>query len=221
MKRHIAWLVACGVLAGCASEPLPIDAPPAPTANNQANEHSAESAGGAIDGSAGSSEDSSVDAPAAFHFNSGTLEIGDFDPHALGDDIFDPCTEISPEEFAAAGFHNVEPIPEEYAGLAKGLSVCYFSSHPKADSELIANSDASFAVLSERLEILTEYKTEYLPNMFVYQPPGQMELDCYAQVDTERGGIVSSAGIIQMDSSSPDVCEIAVSNLEKLARQFL
>ena len=27
MKRHIAWLMACGVLAGCTSEPSPIDAP--------------------------------------------------------------------------------------------------------------------------------------------------------------------------------------------------
>ena len=221
MKRHIAWLMACGVLAGCASEPSPIDAPPAPTANHQANEHSAEVAGSEVGDSGDSSVESSADAPAAFHFKSGTLEIGDFDPYALGDDIFDPCTEISPEEFAAAGFDNVEPIPEEYAGLAKGLSVCYFNSDPKADSELIANSDASFSVISERLEILTEYESRRLPDMFVYQPPGEKELDCYAQVDTERGGIVSSAGIIQMDSSSPDVCEIAVSNLEKLAKQFL
>ena len=216
MKRHIAWLMACGVLAGCASEPSPIDAPPAPTANDKDHEHSAESAGGAIDGSAGSS----ADAPAAFHFKSGTLEIGDFDPYTLGDDIFDPCTEISPEEFAAAGFHNVAPIPEEYAGLARGISACTFKSHPKVDSELIGNNNASFAEVSGRLEILTEYESPNLPGIFVYQPPGESGLSCYAQLDTKRGAIVTSAGIIEKHSYSPDVCAVAISSLEKLANEF-
>ncbi|WP_141764962.1 DUF3558 family protein [Corynebacterium sp. HMSC034A01] len=220
MKRHIVWLMACGVLAGCASEPSPIDAPPAPTANNQANEHSAESAGGAVGGSSGSSADSSADAPAAFHFKSGTLEIGDFDPFALGDDIFDPCTEISHEEFAAAGFHNVEPIPEEYAGLARGISACTFNSHPQVHSELIGNNNASFAEVSGRLEILAEYESPNLPSIFVYQPPGDSGLSCYAQLDTKRGAIVTSAGIIEKHSYSPDVCAVAVSNLENLAEAF-
>ena len=220
MKRHIAWLVACGVLAGCASEPSPIDAPASPAPSNHANEHSAESAGVAIDRSASSSEDSSVDTPAAFHFESGTLEIGDFDPYALGDDIFDPCTEISPEEFAAAGFHNVEPIPEEYAGLARGLNACSFSSNGKVEVELLANNTAPFSFLSKKVEILTSYRSEVLPEIFVYYPRSDMNLDCYAQIDTERGGIVSSAGVIERHSNSPDICAVAVSNLEKLANGF-
>ena len=220
MKRHIAWLMACGVLAGCASEPSPIDAPPAPTASNQANEHSAEARGDSGD-SGDSAAGSSADAPAAFHFKSGTLEIGDFDPYALGDDIFDPCTEISQEEFAAAGFDNVEPIPEEYAGLARGISACTFNSHPKVDSELIGNNNASFAEVSGRLEILTEYESPNLPGIFVYQPPGESGLSCYAQLDTKRGAIVTSAGIIEKHSYSPDVCAVAISSLEKLANEFI
>lgn len=220
MKRHIAWLMACGVLAGCASEPSPIDAPPAPTASNQANEHSAEVAGSEVGDSGDSSVEISADAPAAFHFKSGTLEIGDFDPYTLGDDIFDPCTEISPEEFAAAGFHNVEPIPEEYAGLSKGLSVCYFSSHGNVEAELLANNNAPFSFLTKKVEVLTSYKSEVLPEMFVYYSPDDMNLDCYAQIDTKRGGIVSSVGVIERHSNSPDICAIAVSNLEKLAYAF-
>lgn len=219
MKRHVAWLMACGVLAGCTSEPSPIDAPPAPTASNQANEHSAEATGDSGD-SGDSAAGSSADAPVAFHFKSGTLEIGDFDPYALGDDIFDPCTEISPEEFAAAGFHNVEPIPEEYAGLAKGLSVCYFSSHGKVEAESFANNNAPFAFLTKEVEVLTSYKSKVLPEMFVYYSPDGMNLDCYAQIDTKRGGIVSSAGVIERHSNSPDICAVAVSNLEKLAYAF-
>lgn len=210
MKRHIAWLVACGVLAGCVSEPLPIDAPASPTPS----QNTAEST------SHGTDSQDSAEAPAAFHFESGTLEIGDFDPYTLGGDIFDPCTEISPEEFAAAGFDNVEPIPEEYAGLARGISACALSSHPEVDSELIGNNNASFAQVSGRLEILTEYESPLFPSIFVYQPPGESGLSCYAQVDTKRGAIVTSAGIIEKHSYSPDVCAVAASNLEKLANEF-
>ena len=62
----------------------------------------------------------------AFHFASGTLELGDFDPATLGDDLFDPCTEISAEEYAAAGMTGVEPEPviaESSNGLAEGCKL--------------------------------------------------------------------------------------------------
>ena len=210
MKRHIAWLIACGVLAGCASEPSPIDAPASPTPSQNTTAPT----------SHGTDAQDSAEAHAAFHFESGTLEIGDFDPYTLGDDIFDPCTEISPEEFAAAGFHNVEPIPEEYAGLARGLNACSFSSNGKVEVELLANNTAPFSFLSKKVEILTSYRSEVLPEIFVYYPRSDMNLDCYAQIDTERGGIVSSAGVIERHSNSPDICAVAVSNLEKLANGF-
>ena len=62
----------------------------------------------------------------AFHFVSGTLELGEFDPATLGDDLFDPCTEISAEEYAVAGMTGVEPEPviaESSNGLAKGCKL--------------------------------------------------------------------------------------------------
>ena len=83
MKRHVAWLLSCGLLVGCASTPPPIDEPSAhphtttPTAQPG-------SAAAADSTSAGGASTSST-TPAAFHFKSGTLEIGDFDPYALGD----------------------------------------------------------------------------------------------------------------------------------------
>ena len=205
MKRNFAGLlVGCGLLAGCSGPSLIDDhRSPSPTPTT------AETAPG------GGGTDA-----AAFVFDSGVLEIGDFDPYTLGDNIFDPCTEISPEEFAAAGFHNVAPIPEEYAGLARGISACTFKSHPKVDSELIGNNNASFAEVSGRLEILTEYESPNLPGIFVYQPPGESGLSCYAQLDTKRGAIVTSAGIIEKHSYSPDVCAVAISSLEKLANEF-
>ena len=51
---------------------------------------------------AGSESDTGLEVP-AFHFASGDLVLGDFDYEAIKDSMFDPCEEISEEEFAAAG----------------------------------------------------------------------------------------------------------------------
>lgn len=215
MKRHIAWLMACGVLAGCASEPSPIDAPPAPTANNQANEHSAEATGDSGD-SGDSAAGSSADAPVAFHFKSGTLEIGDFDPHALGDDIFDPCTEISPEEFAAAGFDNVEIFPEDYSGLLQGLKVCDVAKHNDVASEAFGNNNANRAYIKDQIPLLPQYKSSILPEIFVFGPKNGVGTHCYAQVDTVRGGLVSQVTGLGSQQSLERACEVAIRNLETI-----
>lgn len=220
MKRHIAWLMACGVLAGCASEPSPIDAPPAPTASDQANEHSTESAGGAIGGSAGDSAGGSAAAPAAFHFKSGTLEIGDFDPYTLGDDIFDPCTEISPEEFATAGFDNVEPIPDEYAGLARGLSTCEIldsSGRPIAD---ISNNPANREVIEEKATVFREHTSSLLPALFTYDFEDPNSTGCFAQVDTTRGGLSAGVPGLPGRDERNETCDRAIRIIEELHNSF-
>ena len=206
MKRHIAWLVACGVLAGCASEPMPIDAPASPTPSQNTTKptsHRTDAQG-------------SAEAPVAFHFESGTLEIGDFDPYTLGDDIFDPCTEISPEEFAAASFDNVEPIPEEYAGLARGLSACNFTKHSDLPGEGFGNNNASQKLVKEQTSILKQYSSDLLPDVFVYGPKNGIGTHCYAQIDTTRGGIVSEASGLDGYNSQDRTCEVAIENLDAL-----
>ncbi|WP_218141571.1 DUF3558 domain-containing protein [Corynebacterium cystitidis] len=40
----------------------------------------------------------------AFHFDSGTLQLGLFDPLEVYPDVFDPCQEITAEEFAESGY---------------------------------------------------------------------------------------------------------------------
>lgn len=213
MKRHIAWLMACGVLAGCASEPSPIDAPAFPTASSSSD---AESAGGAIGGSAGDSVGSSADAPAAFHFKSGTLEIGDFDPYTLGDNIFDPCTEISPEEFAAAGFDNVEPIPEEYAGLARGLSTCeILDSHGRPIAD-ISNSLANREMVDDKATVFSEHTSRRIPTLFTYDFEDPNSTSCLAQVDTTRGGLsVGVPGLPGRDERE-ETCSRAIRIIEEL-----
>ena len=206
MKRHIAWLMACGVLAGGASEPSPIDAPASPTPSQNTTKptsHRTDAQG-------------SAEAPVAFHFESGTLEIGDFDPYTLGDDIFDPCTEISPEEFAAASFDNVEPIPEEYAGLARGLSACNFTKHSDLPGEGFGNNNASQKLVKEQTSILKQYSSDLLPDVFVYGPKNGIGTHCYAQIDTTRGGIVSEASGLDGYNSQDRTCEVAIENLDAL-----
>ena len=202
MKRHIAWLMACGVLAGCASEPSPIDAPPAPTASSASDTESA-------------SHDS-VDAPAAFHFKSGTLEIGDFDPYTLGDDIFDPCTEISPEEFAAAGFDNVEPIPEEYAGLARGLSACEIHDSNGQFQVGFMNNNANKENIEEAGNLLS-YGSALLPTLYTHGPVSGTGTDCFAQVDTVQGGIIAAVPGFEGYDRQEDTCGEAIASLEALA----
>ena len=206
MKRHIAWLVACGVLAGCASEPLPIDAPPAPTASQNTTEST----------SHGTDSQNSAEAPAAFHFESGTLEIGDFDPYTLGDDIFDPCTEISPEEFAAAGFHNVEPIPEEYAGLARGLSTCeILDSHGRPIAD-ISNSLANREMVDDKATVFSEHTSRRIPTLFTYDFEDPNSTSCLAQVDTTRGGLsVGVPGLPGRDERE-ETCSRAIRIIEEL-----
>lgn len=202
MKRHIAWLLSCGLLVGCAPSPPPIDEPSAPTPTRT------DRAAGADDAS--STTSGSGSAPAAFHFKSGVLEIGDFDPYTLGDDIFDPCTEISPEEFAAAGFHNVEPIPEEYAGLARGLSACEAKNDQGIVEISFMNNNADRLLIEDATQLI---KLDQVPSnlpVYAYGPNSGDGTDCYVQIDTHRGGFVAiAAGLRGLDDQNEN-CSKAV-----------
>lgn len=158
--------------------------------------------------------DAGAEAPQAFVFESGVLEIGDFDPFTLGDDIFDPCTEITPEEFAAAGFDRVEPLPEDLQGLARGLSVCEVFRPDGTTNAHFSNSKVNRQTLEEKAEILEEPNSIHLPAAYVFVPK-DLGGGCFAQVDTKRGGIV--AGVVEeMDGDHTQACTTALSMLEQL-----
>lgn len=194
MKR-LAVVAMCVLLTGCAEQSL-IDDPTSPSTFAPAT-----------DADPGSQ---------AFVFDSGVLEIGDFDPYTLGDDLFDPCTEITAEEFAAAGFDNVEPMPEEYAGLARGLSSCDVEKHDEVPGEGFGNNNASRVEIEAQTELLTNYRSDLLPTLFVYGPRGDISTNCYAQVDTAKGGLVSEVSGIDGFHKQETTCQIAVENLEEL-----
>ena len=208
MKRHIAWLLSCGILVGCGATPPPIDEPSAPAPAQYQNDSDP--------APSSSSPSDAAHAPAAFHFKSGVLEIGDFDPYTLGDNIFDPCTEISPEEFAAAGFDNVEPLPEEYAGLAKGLSACNATDRNLRSAIGFMSNNADRKRVEEQAMILT-YRSAYLTSLYTYGPRSGSGVDCFAQVDTVRGGLVAAAPGFEGYDSQGDLCARAIAALEAIA----
>lgn len=195
-------------LVGCGSDRR--DAEPGVAATGVATTGVVEPVASAENGS------SATTAPQAFVFESGVLEIGDFDPYTLGDNIFDPCTEITPEEFAAAGFDRVEPLPEEYAGLARGLSVCEILDGNGIPISDFTTNNVNRELIAQESRIMDEVKSSVLPTAFAYRSTAGKGGDCFVQVDTVRGGL--SSGI----SGSPDTedptpaCESGMRQLEEL-----
>lgn len=159
--------------------------------------------------------DAGAENPQAFVFESGILEIGDFDPYTLGVDIFDPCTEITPEEFAAAGFERVEPLPEDLQGLARGLSVCQVFGPDGLIVADFSNNNANQHKIADQVRIYDDFSSTILPSLFTYGPKNGTARGCFAQIDTNRGGL--SAGLPGgMNDDLLTTCNAAISMLEDL-----
>ena len=156
-------------------------------------------------------------APRGFEFASGFLEFGDFDPYTLGNDIFNPCTEITEDEFAAAGFEQMHYDPRDRATLSNGISVCSFGGI-KADRVSVgfSNGNLDRALANEASLILTGYRSELLPELYVVKSKSGRRSICYTQVDTVRGGFGSQAVDLSGQLDQERVCERAISAFEEL-----
>lgn len=152
----------------------------------------------------------------AFHFASGTLELGDFDPATLGDDLFDPCTEISAEEYAAAGMTGVEPEPviaESSNGLALG---CDSDPIDHGIDRSIVSSRTPAAGVSETAGYELSYPETEVPDAYLMKNPVVSPYLCAAQVDTTRGALGVSVSVSGIKKESIDACVLALDNLERL-----
>lgn len=152
----------------------------------------------------------------AFHFESGTLELGDFDPQTLGDDLFDPCTEISEEEFAAAGITGVVPLePIETVGDLVSQS-CKTDEYEPGIARTVSATKTNYWVTLEVHGNQVDLRESAVPKLFTHQ---NVEVDpntCYAQVDTRRGGIAIAVSARGMKAKVTDPCALAVEQLEHL-----
>lgn len=152
----------------------------------------------------------------AFHFASGTLELGDFDPATLGDDLFDPCTEISAEEYAAAGMTGVEPEPviaESSNGLAEG---CKLDKREVWATRSVLAARTDLADVQDADGYVVEHPDSVVPELYTHTVPSVNPYQCVAQVDTVRGGLAVAVSVSGLKKDEIDVCEDAKVELEDL-----
>lgn len=152
----------------------------------------------------------------AFHFASGTLELEEFDPTTLGDDLFDPCTEISAEEFAAAGMTGVEPEPiiaESSNGMALG---CDSDPIDHGIDRSIVSSRTPAAGVAETAGYELSYPETEVRDAYLMKNPVVSPYLCAAQVDTTRGALGVSVSVSGIKKESIDACVLALDNLERL-----
>ncbi|WKD56976.1 hypothetical protein CAPI_02010 [Corynebacterium capitovis DSM 44611] len=151
--------------------------------------------------------------PTAFHFRSGDLVLGPFDPYAVLGNVFDPCAEISVEEFAAAGF-TVDPS-RGVTSSERGVSSCFVEG---SDPYVIAGFGGNAAnreVISSKKTLLSGYSS-VIPGLFVYGDGRSEDAMCTAAVETPRGSLTSSFGTLRPSESLDTLCAEAVHMLEAL-----
>ena len=172
--------------------------------------------------SVSASESAAGETPRAFYFESGVLEFGDFDPYSLGDSLFNPCTEITPEEYAAAGFPEV--IVKDEGRTFHGLNTCHLPSTEeqlkKAVGISFANGNITREMVEERGLLLPEYRSELIPELFAIAANEHYPGICYIQIDTVRGGFGASAGGDPRFVTTEEMCNAAIEIVEQLYRTF-
>lgn len=193
----LAPLLAATLLAGCSSTTL-TDAPSAPS-----NAPPSDSAG-----------------QRAFVFESGTVPIGDFDPFALApEDYFDPCNDITEDEFRRAGFTGeIKRSTDGEIDSPNGASACTFKDPHTNWIVGLANVDANREMTEQTRIISSDYASDALPSLYVYNKGDLVTPSnpCVAQLDTAIGGI----GVFVQTPSDEDgfdiLCPAAVEKLESL-----
>ncbi len=159
-------------------------------------------------------------APRGFEFASGFLEFGDFDPYTLGDDIFNPCTEITEQEFAAAGFDNKRGQTEPDV-LSDGMTSCYFGEI--RDDGVVrgfSNGTINRVVAEERDLVIHGYTSELLPEMYVLKPRRDNGASCFTQIDTVRGGFGTQVAGPRGRITTDEACALAINDLEALYMRY-
>ncbi|WIM66953.1 DUF3558 family protein [Corynebacterium breve] len=175
MKRTaiIACLLSTGVLASCTSL---IDDQPAPTHT------SGQEGADVVDASSGA--DASTD---AFHFASGDLEIGPFDPEETLPVLFDPCKEISADEFAAIGFTTDGVTIPAHGGQVLGCGLESDSVAPFPDSIVVAGLLASSKEVERQARMQEGMSSTVLKNAVVVENRPFDGTACGSYVETHRG----------------------------------
>ena len=174
-----------------------------------------------IGSASGSNEDAAGAAPRGFEFESGFLEFGDFDPYAIGDDGFNPCTEITEQEFATAGFEDMWFEDDGAGALGRGMSSCFFAGDlPDGVVHGFSNGQLNRSIAAERGLLVREYTSLLLPELYAVAPRGGNEGMCFIQIDTVRGSFGTQAGGSPNRTTTDEACKLAIKDLETLYNHF-
>jgi len=164
--------------------------------------------------------DSNRSGPRGFQFESGFIAFGEFDPYTLGDSIFNPCTEITEEEFAAAGFNNKRHQTKPDA-FNRGMTSCYFGeTRSDGVTRGFSNGTLNRSVAEELGLVMDPRPSELLPEMYVLKPRGGNAGMCFTQIDTNRGGFGTQAGGSPSRITTDEACDMAIADLESLYESY-
>ncbi|WP_257162443.1 DUF3558 family protein [Corynebacterium cystitidis] len=178
-----------GVLSGCSGV---IGEPGRSTVAGQeaTTEHGAGAEAGADD--VDETSQPVVPKAGAFHFDSGTIQIGPFDPDELYPDVFDPCQEISIEEIEERGFTTNGITISEGSGSLSGCTFIAGPQHPKVVFSVYGN----LASKQDHIDggvYSHEVESDVLDGVFEYTMETDGPRMCRIGIETERGtiGVIS------------------------------
>ena len=153
--------------------------------------------------------------PAAFHFDSGDLVIGPFDPEEVKGNLFDPCAEISDAELAEVGLAKSEVQPDQGVQLERSVLACSLASDDPYETIQIFTNAVDRELLNTRSEIGTVDGTT-VPGAFSFGAPGGGTGLCDTGVETQRGLLSVSVGSVRTDPSFEDLCVKSATILNQL-----
>ena len=172
----------------------------------------------------GCSSTTLIDAPSgppnAFVFESGTVPIGDFDPYTLApEDYFDPCNDITEDEFRRAGFTGeIKRSTDGEIDSPLGTSVCTFRDPENLTFIGLMSVEGNRKVAEELGGVEENVVSNVLPELYAYHRGYYVSLPntCISQVDTKRGGIAAAYYTIDESVSVDEHCRIATKAMEAL-----
>ncbi|WP_257202884.1 DUF3558 domain-containing protein [Corynebacterium cystitidis] len=175
-----------GVLSGCSAV---IGEPDRSTVAGQeaTTEHGAGAEAGAA-GAVGEASQPVVPKADAFHFDSGTIQIGPFNPDELYPDVFDPCQEISTEEIEERGFTTDGITMSRGAGTLLG---CTFLPDVQAPT-IVFTVYGNIATKQKHIDggvYSHEVESDVLDGVFEYVMETDGPRMCRIGIETERGTI--------------------------------
>lgn len=153
--------------------------------------------------------------PPAFHFKSGDLILGDFTYEEVAGNIFNPCEEISAEEFAAIGFETDGRVQRSHS---KDVNACPITANGALAGleHAIMGGSANLLDTVNQGGFVETGVSELIQGAYSYGPIGVNADICYTAVDTNRGQLSVGVGGISSSFSDDELCDRSLKILEAL-----